>query len=92
MYLYYFLAILDIRPWWKKYITQLQIIQFILVIIIHSSAFVYHYILDGQCHSFDMWYANSAAMGVIWSYLVLFLAYYQRSYREARVGGLKKQQ
>lgn len=29
MYFYYFLTTLKISPWWKKYITSLQIVQFV---------------------------------------------------------------
>ncbi|GBP70072.1 Elongation of very long chain fatty acids protein AAEL008004 [Eumeta japonica] len=47
MYSYYLISAvrpLWIRPWWKKYITQLQILQF-LVLFIHFG----HALLDTEC-------------------------------------------
>ena len=45
MYLYYFLAAMgpSLQPylWWKKYITQLQLVQFVIVII-HGSQVIFY--------------------------------------------------
>lgn len=81
MYLYYWLSIAGYRDlWFKRYITQLQIVQFLLVIVCHSTGFYWHYAHSGNCHSFHAWYINAFGMTVIISYLVLFLAFYTKSY------------
>lgn len=37
MYSYYFLASMKMsEPWWKKHITQLQLLQFFLLVVHHS--------------------------------------------------------
>jgi hypothetical protein len=38
-YYYYLLASLKKEIWWKKYITRLQIIQFVLVNSLHSVSY-----------------------------------------------------
>ena len=37
MYYYYFLTALKISPWWKKYITMIQIIQFASRCVLHHA-------------------------------------------------------
>ena len=78
MYLYYFLAALGPRfekfIWWKKYLTSMQIIQFV-VLLLHS---LQHLLGSNPC--------NHPKMSSIWTilngliFLILFLNYYTRSY------------
>lgn len=65
--------------WWKKYITTIQIVQFIIVLITHSSAIVYHYGFAKNCRSYEG-YGNLFAGLVIWSYLYLFIDFYRSTY------------
>lgn len=90
MYYYYFLIIFNIRPWWKAYITQLQIAQFIIVIICHTSAVLYHYLYAKNCRSYDG-YGNAFAGSIIWSYLILFIQFYIRSYIKLKDEKRKKE-
>lgn len=82
MYLYYWLSIAGYRDlWFKKYITQMQIVQFLLVISLHSGGFVWHYHYAGNCHSYDEWWKNAFGMAVILSYLLQFIGFYKKSYK-----------
>lgn len=81
--MYYYYTLVSINPLrkvsWKKYITQMQITQFILVILLHSYSFYYHYGISRKCSSFNTW-GNEFGMFVIASYLVLFLIFYKETY------------
>lgn len=91
MYWYYLLTVFNIRPWWKKYITQFQIVQFIIGIAIHTSAVVYHYQFSKECRSYDG-YGNQFAGLIMWSYLFLFIDLYRRSYTSRPAQREKKEQ
>lgn len=57
-----------------------QIIQFVMVIAFHGTSFYWHYAWGGQCSSFDAWWKNVFGMGVVTSYLLLFIQFYFRTY------------
>lgn len=86
MYWYYFLAARGIRVWWKQWITNFQILQFIFdLVFIYYAAFIkvrHDYKLFG-CASTDVCLncvgsnvATWAGLSIISSYLVLFIAFY----------------
>lgn len=86
MYWYYFQASRGIRVWWKRYITQLQITQFVIDI-----GFIYFAMWTGFVSVLWPWLPNwgncagepeGAYIGVaiISSYLVLFIAFYIKTY------------
>jgi hypothetical protein len=85
MYWYYFMMV--VKPgkqiWWKKYITTIQILQFIIVLITHSSAIIYHYAYAKNCRSYEG-YGNLFAGLVIWSYLYLFIDFYRSTYTSGK--------
>jgi hypothetical protein len=85
MYLYYWLAIAGVRGlWWKVYITQMQIVQFLLVIAGQVTAFVWHY-TGGHCHGFDHWlHPNAVGLAIVFSYLALFIVFYIESYTRGK--------
>eukprot|EP01122_Echinamoeba_exundans_P009463 TRINITY_DN3359_c0_g1_i1.p1 TRINITY_DN3359_c0_g1~~TRINITY_DN3359_c0_g1_i1.p1 ORF type:complete len:276 (+),score=67.76 TRINITY_DN3359_c0_g1_i1:996-1823(+) len=83
MYYYYFVTTFGMSPWWKKYLTQLQIIQFVTVNLVHGYAYYWHYYIAHNCTSFDGW-GNQVGGGIIWSYLFLFLHFYYNTYRAGR--------
>jgi len=78
MYYYYYSAILKRAPWWKKYITQLQIIQFALDIAT-SYIWVYYTIVDGEPCA-PNWKVFLTCQIIIYSYLVLFIIFYIKEY------------
>jgi len=85
MYWYYFIMVVKPKQnvWWKRYITTIQIIQFIVVLIVHSSAIAYHYAYAKNCRSYEG-YGNLFAGLVIWSYLYLFIDFYRNTYTSAK--------
>lgn len=101
MYGYYALNALGYRPWWKRYLTKMQITQFVCVLIVSffvmgsravfeftSYAFPQPYAY--LCHCKD-WYTVLFGIAVFASYLVLFLRMYNDTYqRKLRVKRVKR--
>jgi len=83
MYAYYLGSMLEWKNmWWKIYITQSQILQFVLGLTIHSSAFIMNYMFSMNCRSFERWYVNAFGILVYFSYLLLFVQFYNSTYKE----------
>lgn len=89
MYWYYFQSARGIRIWWKEWITRLQIIQFIIDLgfIYYASytLFVSNYYPSlphqGSCAGEN--HAALSGMGILTSYLVLFISFYIATYSKA---------
>ncbi|KAK5120805.1 hypothetical protein LTR85_005872 [Meristemomyces frigidus] len=88
MYWYYFQSARGIRIWWKKYITMLQIIQFVI-----DLGFVYFASYTYFSASYFPWlptagicageeFAAFAGMGILSSYLFLFIGFYASTYKK----------
>jgi len=88
MYWYYFQAARGIRIWWKKYITVMQIIQFVIDLV-----FVYYASYTYFTSQYFPWMPNSgvcageefaaiAGMMILSSYLVLFIGFYAATYKK----------
>jgi hypothetical protein len=83
MYWYYAVSSLGIQPWWKKYLTTLQIIQFIVDIgfcyycIAVLSAFE-NGLIDMGCHGSKTaaWFGSL----LLTSYLYLFIDFFRNTY------------
>jgi len=85
MYAYYLGSTLDWQNmWWKIYITQSQILQFVLVVLCQGTSFVLNYGFNWKCRSFEQWYSNSFGLCVIVSYLLLFIQFYFTTYKERK--------
>ena len=88
MYWYYFQAARGIRIWWKKYITILQITQFIIDLgFVYFASYTYfsaRYFpwlpTAGICAGEE--FAAFAGMGILSSYLVLFIGFYISTYKK----------
>lgn len=80
MYWYYFLVTFKIYSRWKKYITIIQIVQFIINLTVYSATMAYHYLYAKNCRGYDGW-GSILAAGIIYSYLLLFLQFYKKSYK-----------
>jgi len=88
MYWYYFQSARGIRIWWKEWITRLQIIQFVI-----DLGFVYFASYTYFTSTYFPWMPNAgncageefaafAGMGIISSYLVLFISFYFATYKK----------
>jgi fatty acid elongase 3 len=79
MYYYYMMSSMKIEVWWKRYLTMMQIIQFVIVNVVHLGAFAWHFLYTHNCTGFDTW-GNHFGLAVITSYLILFLQFYAETY------------
>ena len=93
MYWYYFQSARGIRIWWKKYITMLQIAQFVI-----DLGFVYFASYTYFASTYFPWIPNAgkcageefaafAGMGILSSYLLLFISFYFATYRKEQKQG-----
>ncbi|KAF2448610.1 GNS1/SUR4 membrane protein [Karstenula rhodostoma CBS 690.94] len=88
MYWYYFQSARGIRIWWKKYITMMQIIQFVLDLgFVYFASWTYftstywpHLPNMGQCAGEE--FAALAGICIITSYLFLFILFYLATYKK----------
>ena len=88
MYWYYFQSARGIRIWWKKYITMLQIVQFVIDLgFVYFASYTYfsaNYFpwlpTYGTCAGEE--FAAFAGMGILSSYLVLFIGFYASAYKQ----------
>jgi len=88
MYLYYCLHALGIDVWWKRYLTVAQIVQFVVAIIgclgglIPRSLWSLGFTMFPACHG-EFTY-SFFGVGVLASYLVLFIQMYKQNYKDKR--------
>jgi len=86
MYYYYLMSSIKHNVWWKKYITQLQIAQFLLSNALHLTSFAWHYLFHGNCSSFRDSWGNEFGFAVLNSYLLLFVRFYSSTYAKKDKG------
>jgi fatty acid elongase 3 len=84
MYWYYFAACLGWNVWYKKYITTMQIVQFICSFLI-SIPFLKVASITGY-HSWSVWIASN---GINFSFLLLFIKFYLDNYKKKPAAGKK---
>lgn len=88
MYWYYFQAARGVRIWWKKYITIMQITQFVVdLVFIYFCAYNYMATTKftwlpayGACAATDL--SSFTGVTIISSYLFLFLGFYAATYKK----------
>lgn len=57
MYYYFYLKSCNIEPWWKNYVTTLQIIQFVTSLILFAITLYYHFTIR-PCNGMNYLYLN----------------------------------
>ena len=88
MYWYYFQSARGIRIWWKEWITRLQIVQFVIDLgFVYFASYTYFtstYFPSmpsmGRCAGEE--FAAFAGMGILSSYLLLFISFYAATYKK----------
>ncbi|KAL3843706.1 hypothetical protein ACJIZ3_001109 [Penstemon smallii] len=80
MYAYYFLCGLGIRPWWKRLVTDFQIVQFVFSFLISVVMLYYHFTGSG-CEGIRGWCFNAVFNA---SLLALFVNFHVKNYDDKR--------
>ncbi|CAN8072564.1 unnamed protein product [Agarophyton chilense] len=88
MYYYYAMSALRIRIWWKKHLTTLQILQFIVDVGAVGYAYT-TFILSGFDENVCYGTTKGAlvGLGILTSYLLLFIRFYMQTYKRTPVKG-----
>ncbi|KAI9727217.1 MAG: hypothetical protein M1834_008477 [Cirrosporium novae-zelandiae] len=92
MYWYYFQSSRGIRIWWKEWITRLQILQFVIDLgFVYFASYTYFTSTYfpwmpsyGSCAGEE--FAAFAGIGIISSYLLLFISFYVATYKKSTKG------
>ncbi|KAI5294561.1 hypothetical protein KEM52_003731 [Ascosphaera acerosa] len=93
MYWYYFQSARGIRIWWKKYITILQILQFVIDLgFVYFASYTYFTSTywpwmpnAGKCAGEE--FAAISGLVILSSYLVLFIMFYLATYKKGAAKG-----
>ncbi|XAR53127.1 Very-long-chain 3-oxoacyl-CoA synthase [Bertholletia excelsa] len=80
MYAYYLLCALGRRPWWKKAVTNCQIVQFLFSFAVSVVMLYYHFSGSG-CSGFGAWCFNAVFNA---SLLALFMNFHAKNYDRKR--------
>ncbi|KAF9459906.1 elongase of fatty acids ELO [Collybia nuda] len=89
MYYYYYATAGGARIWWKKYLTSMQIVQFVIDIVLVYFGTYQHtaatYFMDSLPHVANCAGSESAALfgcALLTSYLGLFINFYLQTYKK----------
>lgn len=91
MYYYYAMSALKIRVWWKKYLTKIQISQFVIDVTVIGYAyatFIRAGLDENVCYGTTT--GALVGLGILFSYLLLFIRFYVQTYTKPRSKLTKK--
>eukprot|EP00484_Ammonia_sp_Unknown_P027681 CAMPEP_0197036936 /NCGR_PEP_ID=MMETSP1384-20130603/14280_1 /TAXON_ID=29189 /ORGANISM="Ammonia sp." /LENGTH=269 /DNA_ID=CAMNT_0042467171 /DNA_START=82 /DNA_END=891 /DNA_ORIENTATION=+ len=93
MYYYYFISSYGGRPWWRRYLTQLQLLQFVCVLISNTYWLYACPVYNGDWTHYDWLFGDVscsrnqpkpwmalASYAVMLSFLVLFANFFRQQY------------
>ena len=80
MYYYYLVQSLGQDVWWKKYVTTMQIVQFVLDVIVIGQWFLWKYLYGYNCSGSLP--GISFAMAILLYFLFLFSQFFIKTYRK----------
>ncbi|KAM7482190.1 hypothetical protein LguiB_006773 [Lonicera macranthoides] len=81
MYAYYMLCALGRRPWWKRWVTDYQIIQFVFSFGVSGVMLYYHFTTGSGCSGFYGWCFNAVFNA---SLLALFVDFHFKNYAKSK--------
>jgi len=84
MYYYYYLSEKGVHIWWKKYITRVQIVQFVLDMSLHVLWYYWAKVVGFNCSGADKMWVFAFGNFVIMSFLLLFIKFYADSYKKKK--------
>jgi len=84
MYYFYACQAIGLDVWWKRYLTTMQIVQFIADESGNVMWAYYTKYLGRACSG--SWFSFWFGMGVIASFLLLFIDFYRKSYLKPKAG------
>jgi len=92
MYYYYALTALGYRPWWKRWVTTIQIVQFVIDIVAAYACVFLLWISFIPATEGTRWangcegtyWAAVSGIGILSSYLWLFLVFYGKTYEKSK--------
>jgi len=77
MYYYYAISTLGMTVWWKKYITKMQISQFVIDLAGNSTWLIYYFRGDTCSCTINDWFFGQ---GILLSFLLLFINFFRKTY------------
>jgi hypothetical protein len=80
MYYYYFISSFGVQVWWKKYLTQLQIFQFIITEALNVFWGIAQFYLGWGCAGTNFGFAFGHF--ILISFLILFINFYMSAYKK----------
>jgi len=82
MYYYFYVATLNQHPWWKKYLTTAQIVQFFTVFFVVTAWLITNNYRNGVCagNLHVVWFTQIVNL----SFLALFINFYMQTYSAKR--------
>jgi len=99
MYFYYSLTSLGIRPWWKQWVTTIQIVQFVIDIVACYACVGLLFVGFLESYKGTRWalgcegtyWAAVSGISILSSYLWLFLVFYWETYADRKKSKKEKE-